>query len=465
MHCFSSLVALATAAALCGAVPARACQPLPAAAAAALSLPDALARVADCHPDVRAARAALAGAAADVQVAGQAPNPQLTVGAGSVGQSLGSGNLWNKTFDHSVRIDQLVERGNKPALRRAAAEASRSAALADLADVQRRAAQAVAHAHQDLWAAQGRRTQLLAAAELSAQSLKLLAQRVRAGDAPALDATRLRLDDIRLQADLRQAEADVADGQRQLASLIGAPALAAQLQPQAATLPALQAGLSAGAMPAALAATPALAAPAEASERRPDVAAALARVVAAEQARDLVAASRTRDVTVGVQLDRWPTSASNGSGTGNTISLSASVPLFVRHSNDGELARAEADLAAAREALRRVRDAALADLASADAQARAALDRRRLVAEQLEPAAEQVAAGAELAYARGASSALELLDARRNLRAVRIERLGADATLAKALADRQAAAAELGAAAVPASAPAAPVAPGKPAQP
>ena len=63
--------------------------------------------------------------------------------------------------------------------------------------------------------------------------------------------------------------------------------------------------------------------------------------------------------------------------------------------------------------------------------------------EQLEPAAEQVAAGAELAYRRGASSALELLDARRSLRAVRIERVAADAELAKALADWQAAATPL----------------------
>ena len=48
--------------------------------------------------------------------------------------------------------------------------------------------------------------------------------------------------------------------------------------------------------------------------------------------------------------------------------------------------------------------------------------------------------GRELAYRRGASSALEWLDARRSLRAVRIERISADADLAKALADWQAAA-------------------------
>ena len=414
------------------AAPAWACPELAGGDAARLTLAQALARVADCHPEVRAARGALGGAAADVQVAGQAPNPQLTLGAGSIGNNLGAGSLWSKAYDHSLRLDQLIERGGKPALRRSVADAARLAAAADLADSGRRAISAVAHAHQDLWAAQGRQAQLLAAAGLSAESLRLLDQRVRVGDAPALDATRFRLDDARLRADLRQAEADRQDLQRQLGLLIGAGTVAGQLQAQAVDLSvdnSAAAPLSAAAVEAA----------ATAAERRPDVAAALARVAAAEAARDLAAAAGTRDVSVGLQFDRWPTSPTNTSGTGNTVSLSLTVPLFVRHAFEGELARAEADLSVAREALRRVRDNASNELARSAAQAGAAQDRRRLVLEQLEPAAEKVAAGAELAYRRGASSALELLDARRSLRAVRIERITVDADLAKALADWQAA--------------------------
>ncbi len=415
------------------AAPVWACADLAASEAAALTLAQALARVNDCHPEVRAVRGALGGAAADVLVAGQAPNPQLTLAAGSVGNKLGAGPLWSKTYDHSLRLDQLLERGNKPALRRGVADAARLAAAADLADATRRAASAVAHAHQDLWAAQGRQAQLQAAAGLSAESLGLLAQRVRAGDAPALDATRFSLDDARLQADLRQAQADRQALQRQLALLIGAAAVAPQLQAEAVDL---------SLAPAAALPDPGAAADAgvagDAAERRPDVVAALARVRAAEAARDLAAAAATRDVSVGLQLDHWPTSPTNGSGTGNTVSLSLSVPLFLRHAYAGELARAVADLALASEALRRVRDSAAAEWLHAAAQARAAQDRRRLVLDRLEPAAEKVAAGAELAYRRGASTALELLDARRSLRAVRIERISADADLAKALADWQA---------------------------
>lgn len=419
--------------------PVLACADLPATDAAALGLAQAQARVADCHPDVRAARAALGAAVADVQVAGQLPNPQLTVGAGSVGTSLGSGPWWRKTYDQSVRLDQLLERGNKPALRRAVADATRLAVQADLADAQRRAAAAVAHVHQDLWAGQGRQAMLQAAVASSTESLRLLDARVRAGDAPALDATRLRLDDARLRADLRQADADRQGLQRQLALLIGAGPLATQLQAVGAALPA---AALAGLRDVEPAASPD---PANAgTSNRPDVAAAQARVSAAELARDLAAAARTRDVNVGLQFDHWPTSATNGSGTGNTVSLSVSVPLFIRHANEGELARAQADLASAQDGLRRLRDGASADLAHTAAQARSAQHRRHLVISQLEPAAEQVAAGAELAYRRGASGALDLLDARRSLRAVRLERINADAELAKALADWQAAAGAAG---------------------
>ena len=410
-----------------GAMPS--CAALAATDAAALTLAHALARVADCHPDVRAARAALGGADADLQVAGQTPNPQLTLGAGSIGRSLGAGPLWRKTFDQSARIEQLIERGNKPGLRRAAADAARQAALADLADSARRAASVVARAHQDLWATQGRRSQLQAAVVLSAESLRLLDLRVRAGDAPALDASRFRLDDARLQADLRQADADAQEQQRQLALLIGAATVAGDLQPQAVDLAAL-ASPPADAPSLATLST-------ELAERRPDVSAALSRVNAAALLRDLAAAARSRDVTVGVQLDHWPTSPANTSGTGNTISLSLSVPLFLQHNNEGELARAEADLVMAQDGLRRVRETAGAEIGRAVALTRAAADRRRLVVDQLQPAADKVAAGAELAYRRGASSALELLDARRSLRAVQVERFAADAELAKALADWQ----------------------------
>ena len=82
---------------------------------------------------------------------------------------------------------------------------------------------------------------------------------------------------------------------------------------------------------------------------------------------------------------------------------------------------------------------AQSDLERAAAQWQVAQARRRLIAEGLLPAAERVAAGAELAYRRGASSVLDALDARRALRATHIERITAEADLAKAAAELDAA--------------------------
>ena len=447
------LAGLAAACAL--AAPAWACPPLAEGQWRALDLDQALARVADCHPDVRTAAAALAGALADTRTAAQRPNPQLTLAAGNLGSGgIGAGNLWAKTFDHQLRLDQLVERGGKPALRTAAAQALHQAAQADLAEATRQARLGLARNWIDARAALLRRDELAAAVALNAEAARALARRVKAGDAAPLDATRFALDDARAQADWRQAQADARSFGLQLTLTLGGTVSDADALSLALAVPESKGQVSAessdsvGAAPPAISAISANADPAASPstetalatfERRPDLVAARARVSAAEFTRDLAHSLATRDVSVGLQFDRYPSSAANPAGTGNTVTLSVSLPLFVRHAYQGEAARAQADLSAAQAAERRLQSAARSDLARAQAQADAAQARLSGVTAQLLPAAERVAAGAELAYQRGASSALDLLDARRSLRAVRVERINAQADAAKAAAEVQAA--------------------------
>lgn len=403
------------------------CAPLNTEVASALTLAAALQRTGDCHPDVRAAAGALAAARADVITSTQGPNPQLTLGAGSVSRDLSKGSLWNKTFDHQVRVDQTIERGGKPALRRATAEALREASRADLAEALRRARLSVTQGYFELAAALARRDETAAALDLAKDAQRAQNLRVKAGDAAPIDATRLALDAVRVQADLRQAEADVHAARVQLATMLGAEFSVDVLRPADPWAPTSV--LSSQSSPAEPSST----------DLRPDVLAAQMRLNAAEQARELAQSQRVRDVSVGLQLDRWPVSATNASGTGNTVSVSLSVPLFVRHGLEGEMARAEADVANAREALRRAQLAAQSDLAQARSRWGAASARRRLATEELAPAADRVAAGAELAYRRGATSLLDVLDARRSLRAARIERINAEADGAKAAAELAAA--------------------------
>lgn len=410
------------------------CPPLPPEAAAALTVEAVRERVPLCHPDVLAAERALDAAGADVLVAGQRPNPQLSLGAATLSRHPGGGSvLWGKAYDRQVRVDQLVERGGKPALRVATAQAQREAARADLAETVRQATFATLQGWYELAAAQARREELAASAALNRQSLQAFEQRVKSGDAAPLDASRFEVDALRVQADQVQADTELKTLRQQLALALGAPQQAAQLQPRL-VLPAT-----------------ALAVPQP--EQLPMVVAAQARVQAAERARELARAQRTRDVSVGVQFDRYPVTPGNDNGTGNTVSLFASVPLFVRHAFEGDIARAEADVGTAAEMLRRARAEAQDEVVRAQAAFAGAQARRRLVQEQLLPAAERVAEGAELAFRRGASGVLEVLDARRALRAAQVERINAEAALAQAAVALQAVSGAYGGAPAAVSAP------------
>ena len=402
---------------------ALACEPLAEAQARQLTPGLVLQRAASCHPDVLAAQRQLAVARADTQTAAQRPNPQLTLGIGSLSEDIGPGSAWDKTFDHQFRIDQLIERGDKPALRLAAAQALRDAAQADVQEVVRKSRLAGLRGLYDLHAALTRQTELAATASLYAESQTAFEKREAAGDVAPLDVARFRLDALRLQSDLVQAESDVQTQRLQLAVLLGAEPVSKLLAPQLPDTANTARRLPAESVAAELAAV------------RADVAAASARLAAAQGARALALSQRTRDVSVGVGFNRFPASTTNTTGSGNTVSLSVTIPLFLRHSFEGELARADADIGIAEDNLRRTQLAAQTDANRALRQWQIARDRLLLASNTVFPAAEKVAAGAELAYRRGASTVLDALEARRALRSARIERISAMADFAKADAE------------------------------
>ena len=391
---------------------------------AMLTLAAAEARFALCNRDVRAARVALAAALADRVVAGQRPNPNLTLGASNVNPhaGLGSGGVRDKTFDSSVRLDQLVERGGKGKLRERQADALAAAARADLAEALRQQRLAMRQAFFDLAAAEERVRLQREFAALSGQSVDATEQRLKAGDIGRVDANRIRLDSLRAANDLRQAEIDRERARAELARLIGAESAGRSL-----------------AVAAKWGDAPAMSRTIGGEARRADVVAASFRVEAAEAARDLAKAIATRDVTVGVQADRWPASDANPQGTGVSYSVSVSVPLHVRHANEGEARRAIADLEAARAQLARAEAQAAADARLAEAEWQAARERRARIDNDVLPAAREVAEGSEFAFSRGASGVLDLLDARRQLKAVEVDATQARADAAKAWARREAA--------------------------
>ena len=402
---------------------AQVCPPLPDAVAASLTLGLAESRIVNCNREVLAAQRLSEAANADRQTAGQRPNPSLTLGANNINPrtGIGSGPLRDKTIDSSVRVDQLIERGDKGSLREQQADANIRATDADLSEIQRQQRVQVRTLFFELAYQQERIEQMRSFAELTKANQSTAEKRFAAGDLAEIEASRFRLDAIRSANDVRAAETDLARSSADLARAIAADGQAVLLKVMAPTNPPLPAAVSLTSQPPATA-------------DRADIAAAKHRVSAAETARALAKAISTRDVSVGAQFDRWPVSGSNSQGTGNSLGFSLTIPLFVRHANEGEARRASVDLDAARDLLRRLEVQAQVEQRLAhDSWSASALRLTQLESELL-PVARRIANAAEFAYSKRAISVIELLDARRNLKSAELDVALARADAGKAWA-------------------------------
>ena len=137
-----------------------------------------------------------------------------------------------------------------------------------------------------------------------------------------------------------------------------------------------------------------------------------------------------------MQYDHWPTSNANTNGTGDTISFTIGLPLTVNHSYEGEIARANSDYEAAKEALNRTEANAKTEWERINADVASAETNLEILQKEQLPRAEDVASTVELGYKKGALSLLELLDARRMLRQTRLDTVNARASLARAVLTR-----------------------------
>ncbi|HMM71996.1 MAG TPA: TolC family protein, partial [Rhodocyclaceae bacterium] len=145
-----------------------------------------------------------------------------------------------------------------------------------------------------------------------------------------------------------------------------------------------------------------------------------------DRARELARSLQTRDVTVGGQIER------HEPDPGVTFGITLSIPLFTNYYYEGEVARAESDVEAARESLEKTVALARTEMARAVTELTAAIDRLHRLDDEVLPEARGVAEAAEFAYAKGAIGLTDLLDARRTLRAVELDSVNARLDHAKA---------------------------------
>ena len=367
--------------------------------------------------ELRLAQAAVGGAAADVQTAGQRPNPDVSLNALSISPSsgFGAGGLKDKKMDSQFRLDQLIERGGKRDLRVKGAEARLDAARFDADEAARQQLGTLRYAYYNLLLTQEKQKLARETADLYGKSADAGKLRQKAGDIAPVDLSRLQIDKARADSDARQAQTDLEQAQVELAYLIGQEADARQLR-AVDGWPALE---EKALEQAALA-------------QRPDLEAARRRQTAAEADRDLARARKSRDVTVGVQYEHNLQNAPT-----NSYGFGVSLPIFIWHEYEGEIARAEADFDVARLQYEQQQAQALGQVAQARNALLSARDRNKRLENGLLADAERVAKAAEFAYTKGAMGLMDLLDARRTLRQIQIEAASARADYAKALSDWQ----------------------------
>jgi outer membrane protein, heavy metal efflux system len=377
------------------------------AAARDLTLAEAESLLLRNNRELQAARRMVESAEAQQMIAGARPNATFSINSSGIG----SGGAKPDTV---FRIDQPFERGNKRDLRLDVAAGLQRAARNDSLDVLRQQLALLRSTYFDLKLAQERAEVLAQTAQLFSGTLAAAQRRLKAGDLAPADVAKVQVDHERAQNDARGAQADFARVQIALAYLIGAEREAPELRatdpwpaPERADAAALE----------------------RAIEERPDVVAARQRVEAAERLRDLARAQRTRDVTLGAQYER-----NSNNVPANTVGIGFAVPLFTGYDFSGDIQKAEVDRYAALDALARARAVAMNELRRAAGDLNAAADRIERFDGSLLGAANQSAQATEFAFSRGAISVLEVLDARRTLRAVRLEALAARNDYARALA-------------------------------
>ncbi|WP_441619438.1 TolC family protein [Cupriavidus sp. RAF12] len=393
---------------------------IPPPAKATLTLAQARLDALRCNRDIISARRGEEASQADIEIASQRPNPVLSLGVANINPHLGvgSGNLRSKTVDSTLRVDQVIETANKGNLR---VDAARKASAAVGEQTQAVVAQQIGAVDQAWYEAVVSQTRVEVLTEtvgLYGRTQQANESRLKAGDVSRADVTKLQLETLRAQNDLRAAQADHVSDKAALAAAIGVPGtlLDNRLVPDWPTVDA-----------------PVPPIDPEVLQRRPDVTAAEARLAAASAARDLARAGRVPDVTVGAQAEHYPVSETNTTGSGNSYGVFVSIPLYVRHSYGGEARRAEVDYYAALDDRNRILLSAQNDIERLRSQLDAARGSLQQMRESVLPAAESVANSAEFAYSKGASGVLDLLDARRALRQTRLDAVEAQGNYAKAL--------------------------------
>ena len=370
--------------------------------AGAQSLPltesEALVRLSPASPRVRAIRAGIDVARADVLAAGRWPNPRLTFDRESV-----AGVTENMTM-----VAQALPITGRRGLEVQAASALVDASSNRSEDALRRARSDLRLAFAQLAAAQIRERELAAAHARLSGLADVLAKREAAGDAAGFDRLRAEREVLDLDADRAAAAPERVRAQSTLASFFAdaidsSRVVAVEGSRSAAVLPSIDALIER-----------AESVRGELLALRKDIDAARFSTRAADRRR-----VPEPEVVVGTK-----SSSANGGDLGSVVMVHASIPLFDRGTPERALALARASQAEAlADAFRLALRADIAALRAAVVERRATADHYRGAAVNSDRQIERIA---QVSYDAGERGILELLDAYRTGSSARMRQAALD---------------------------------------
>jgi cobalt-zinc-cadmium efflux system outer membrane protein len=370
-----------------------------------LTMDDALRIFRERGFDLFIADAQVAAAQGDALAAGAVANPQLS---GGVGRSFNydpaacpgcSATSWMVGLTDPGALSDLLT--GKRGLRLEVARAAVAAARLSREDALRALSLQVRQALLDGALQQAQLDLARELADSTDHTRALNQRRMQAGAISEAELARAEVAALQAQQGVDLAGQAVRVGRLQIAFLLGSREAAAEftVDPSLLDRP----------MPPEPPPLDALAR--EALERRPDLLAASAQESRAEAGLSLARRQRVPDVALSAQYQQ------EGSGQNAlqppTVTLGLQLPLPLFYRQQGEIARAEAEIRAQQAILEKLRAQATVDVQSA----RAAVEANRRLVERMRARLLERARRArdlvQIQYEKGAASLLELLDAQR----------------------------------------------------
>jgi outer membrane protein, heavy metal efflux system len=379
-----------------------------------LSLTDYLRRVVSGNPDLKAARATLDVARAQINVAKVFPDPEINLGVSQYDLT----RRGNPTI-LGTQLSLPVERGGKRRARVALAQSGVDAAGFDYADAVRALRALAANAFIDALHARLVVDQKRSSLGHLRHLVEVNQRRLAAGDIAEIELVQSRVEMQQFQADVLDAEGEEEAAETVMAQLLGnqeSLRVCAGGELRAASPSLDKAELVAG------------------IDRRGDIHAAVARVEGAQRQLDLEHAKRVVDVTVGVGwLHNLPVGGEAGLPSADMVAASVSVPVPFSRIYRGEIEAAESTQRQAQSQLLAVRVRALAELQEAFARLRAAARRVAVYDQGTLVDANAVLEKTLYSYQRGEASLVEVLIVQRTASETQLGYLDALADRAHAL--------------------------------